>query len=144
MAFLLATLLQMYYLCTSMSSLFKINLDFAGFAASFICAIHCISMPILLSIGMVNSGHFLHNHTFDTVIIIIGICIAAMSLFSDYKMHKSKTPLTLIFIGFTVLIFGLKLGHDLPHILMSVVGSIFVASAHIINWKKGKNRVYKV
>lgn len=121
-----------------MSSLFKINLDFAGFAASLICALHCIAIPIVLSLGLVNSSHFLHNHYFDTAIIAIGIVIASMSLLSDFKIHKSKLPLGLIAFGFTILIIGLKLGHDLPHVLMSVVGSGFVATAHYINWKKGR------
>jgi hypothetical protein len=47
-------------------------------------------------------------------------------------------PLGLILFGFTILILGLKLGHDIEHVLMSVAGSTFVASAHFINWKKSK------
>jgi hypothetical protein len=121
-----------------MSSFFKLNLDFAGFFASFLCAIHCIALPVLLSLGAANSGFLFHDHTFDIVIIAIGIVIASISLLSDYKKHKSKLPLALIFIGFTVLILGLRLGHDLPHVIMSVIGSSFVASAHFINWKKSK------
>jgi energy-converting hydrogenase Eha subunit A len=128
----------MRYICTTMSSLFKINLDFAGFAASLICALHCIAIPIVLSLGLVNGSHFLHNHYFDTAIIAIGIVIASMSLLGDYKIHKSKLPIGLIAFGFTTLILGLKLGHDLPHVVMSVVGSGFVASAHFINWKKSR------
>ena len=31
--------------------IFKINLDFAGMAASAICAIHCMAMPLILSLG---------------------------------------------------------------------------------------------
>ncbi len=121
-----------------MSSIFKINLDFAGFAASLICSLHCIAIPILLSIGLLNSNHFLHNHNFDTFIIAIGIVIASLSLFSDYKIHKSKLPIGLIFLGFTILILGLKFGHDIEHVTMSIVGSACVASAHLINWKKSR------
>ncbi len=121
-----------------MSSIFKINLDFAGFAASIICALHCIAIPIFLSLGMVNGSQFFHNHNFDIFIIAIGIVIASMSLLGDYKIHRSKLPLSMILFGFTVLILGLKLGHDIQHVLMSVIGSGFVASAHYINWKKSK------
>jgi energy-converting hydrogenase Eha subunit A len=128
----------MKYICSLMSSFFKINLDFAGLAASMVCAIHCIAMPVLLSLGLMNGSQFMGNHYFDTFIIALGILIASLSLLGDYKIHRSKLPLGLIVLGFTVLIIGLKLGHDLPHVLMSVIGSSFVASAHFINWKKSK------
>lgn len=118
-----------------MSFLYKLNLDFAGVLASFICAIHCIAVPLILSLGVVNSGHWVHNHTFDIVVIVIGVIIASLSLLSDYKKHQSYFPILCIVIGFSFLAVGLKFEHSIYHMIWSVVGSCFVMTAHITNWK---------
>jgi cell division protein FtsW (lipid II flippase) len=118
-----------------MSFFNRINLDLAGGIASFICALHCIAVPIIFSIGAANSYHFLHNHNFDIVIVLLGLVIAWTSLRSDYKVHQSKTPFILVIIGFSILVLGLRLGHDLIHALVSVLGSCFVITAHYYNWK---------
>jgi hypothetical protein len=121
-----------------MSILYKLNLDFAGMAASILCALHCMALPLFLSLGFTTGSHLLHDHSFDIIIILIGIVVACLSLVSDYRKHKSFTPIITIILGFTVLIFGLKSGHGWLHAGISVLGSIIVTSAHIINWKKGK------
>jgi uncharacterized membrane protein YfhO len=121
-----------------MSFLYKFNLDFAGMAASILCALHCIALPLFLSLGLTTSSSLLHNHSFDIAIIGIGIVIACLSLLSDYKKHKSILPLSCILVGFVVLIYGLKSGHGYEHAAISVLGSLIVTTAHIVNWKKAK------
>ncbi len=122
-----------------MSFFYKFNLDFAGFAASFICAVHCVSLPILMSLGLTASSSFLHNHFFEMVIIGFGVVVATASLYNDFKKHKSYLPMAFILPGFMILIYGLKGHHDLTHTLVSVLGSTLVATAHILNWRKSKS-----
>lgn len=121
-----------------MSSFFKINLDFAGMAASAICAIHCMAMPLILSLGVAHSGHLFHDHTFDIAVIAIGIVIASASLITDYKKHRSLLPLMLVIVGFSVLTYGLTHGHGGIHLWISLIGSGLVSSAHFINWRKNQ------
>jgi hypothetical protein len=122
-----------------MSFFHKFNLDFVGFAASFVCAIHCLAIPIFISIGISTSTAIVHDHTFDLVIIGIGIIVAVSSLFTDIKKHNSYLPLSIIVIGFCVLLFSIQGHHDWKHAMISVLGSGLVASAHYINWKKVRN-----
>ncbi|HRG22017.1 MAG TPA: MerC domain-containing protein [Saprospiraceae bacterium] len=121
-----------------MSSFFKLNLDFAGMAASAICAIHCMAMPLILSLGVAHSGHLFHDHTFDIAVIAIGIVIASISLISDFKKHRSFFPLGLVIVGFSVLTYGLTHGHGGIHLWISLLGSALVSSAHFINWRKNQ------
>ena len=121
----------------------KINLDFAGLTASVICALHCIAVPIILSLGVANSSHLMHDHSFDIVVIALGIVIATFSLLGDFKKHRSLLPIMLVILGFSILTTGILMGHDTFHVFMSVIGSSFVASAHYINWKKGRNFAFQ-
>jgi hypothetical protein len=120
-----------------MSRIFNINLDFAGALASFICALHCMAMPLILSLGVANSSHWLHNHTFDIVIICIGVLIASASLYSDFKKHKSLMPISLVILGFSILSLGIT-RHDSGHLWLSLLGSMLVISAHYTNWRKAR------
>jgi di/tricarboxylate transporter len=123
-----------------MSSLFRINLDVAGVIASIICALHCIAIPLIFSLGLTSSGHLMHDHTFDIIIIVVGLVIASLSLINDIKKHKSFWPLILVFIGFIILGIGLtKDHHNYQHLYFSLIGSCFVISAHLTNWKMGRN-----
>ncbi len=107
-------------------------------AASAICAIHCMAMPLILSLGVAHSGHLFHDHSFDIAVIAIGIVIASASLITDYKRHRSRLPLLLVIIGFSVLTYGLTHGHGGIHLWISLMGSSLVSSAHFINWKKNQ------
>jgi hypothetical protein len=121
-----------------MSFLYKFNLDYAGMAASILCALHCIALPLFLSLGMTTGSNLFHDHSFDIIIIAVGVVIATLSLFSDYKKHKSILPIITIAIGFIILIYGLRSGHGWIHAGISIIGSILVTTAHVMNWKKAK------
>lgn len=107
-------------------------------AASAICALHCMAMPLIVSLGVANSGHLFHDHTFDIAVIAIGIVIASISLLSDYKKHRSSLPIVFVIVGFSVLTYGLTHGHGGIHLLISLLGSFLVATAHFVNWRKNQ------
>ena len=75
-------------------SLFSINADTAGFFTSMLCAIHCSAVPVLISLGLLGSGTWLHNHMIDWVVIGFGVIIASYSLFGDFvRKHRNILPL---------------------------------------------------
>ena len=121
-----------------MRSIFNINPDSAGFFTSFLCAIHCSAVPVMISFGMVGTGSWLHNHLFDWVIIAIGIVIASYSLIGDYlKAHRNILPLLMAIAGFLCLLTGMVEHHGVM-LVFSIVGGLTVASAHILNRRLGQ------
>ena len=117
-----------------MNKFFSLNIDFIGFVASFLCAIHCTAIPIVFSFGLIDMADMTHNHTFDFFIVGLGVIIASLSIIRDFLKHKIKLPITVAFIGISLLAIGL-LGHHSSHELMSVFGGILLASSHFINWR---------
>lgn len=105
------------------------NPDFMGIVASMTCAVHCLAVPLIASMGMMNTGH--HNHVFDFVFLSFGLVFAGFSLFRDVKVHRNFVPILLGLVGFTMLIIGI-----LNHIsLLSFFGGSAIAIAHIINFR---------
>ncbi len=114
---------------------FGLNLDFLGFSASLICAIHCALLPLILSLGALSGLSWLGSHAFDIVFIIISVIIASWSLFSSYLNHHRKTnALWVVLLGFMVIIASRMVGHEASHILMGA-GGFIIALAHYVNWR---------
>ncbi|MBK6363644.1 MAG: MerC domain-containing protein [Saprospiraceae bacterium] len=117
------------------SRFFQLHADSAGFFASLLCAIHCSAIPILISLGLMGSGSWLHNHLFDWIIIGFGFIMAGYAIVGDYvKKHRNIKPLILAVTGFIFLLVGM-IDHHGWMLIFSVTGGIMVASSHVLNWK---------
>lgn len=119
-------------------SLFNINADSAGFFTSLLCAIHCSAVPVLVSMGLLSSSTWLHNHAIDWLVIGLGIVIASYSLVGDFiRKHRSLLPVSLAGMGFAFLLLGM-IEHHGWMLVFSVTGGLMVATSHIINHKLGR------
>jgi MerC mercury resistance protein len=126
-----------------MKSIFKINPDTAGFFTSMLCAIHCSAVPLLISMGLLSTGTWLHNHMIDWVVICTGIVIASYSLVGDFiRKHRNYLPLLLASFGFLFLLLGM-IEHHGWMLVLSVMGGLMVASAHMLNHRIGAVRTVK-
>jgi hypothetical protein len=115
----------------------KINPDTAGFFTSMLCAIHCSAVPVMVSMGLLSSSTWLHNHAIDWVVIVTGILIAFYALVGDFlKKHRNLTPVVLAAFGFLFLLIGMIEHHGIM-LIFSVLGGLMVASAHVINHRIG-------
>lgn len=116
----------------------NINPDAAGAFASILCAIHCSAVPIMISLGVLSSASWLHDHLFDWVIIGVGIVIAGYSLVGDYlRHHHNLQPLFLATIGFLFLGIGM-IQHEGWLLVLSIAGGLIVAMAHYKNHLLGR------
>jgi hypothetical protein len=137
--FKLSLLLNIYF----MKSIFNINPDRAGFFTSMLCAIHCSAVPVMISMGLLSTSTWLHNHLIDWVVIGTGILIATYSLLGDFiKKHRNVIPLALATLGFIFLFVGM-IEHHGWMLIFSVLGGLSVASAHLYNHKLSRVMLVK-
>ena len=113
-----------------------LHLDFVGFSASMLCAIHCAALPFLLSMAPLAGLQFLDNPWIEYSIILLSFFIASNALIHGYRRHHRKSlALILAIIGFVLISLGHTLGVELIEILFTSCGGLLVAIAHLINWK---------
>lgn len=121
-----------------MKSFFQINADSAGFFTSMLCAVHCSAVPIMISMGLLSTGSWLHNHAIDWFVIGIGIVIASYSLVGDFvRKHRNPLPLTMALVGFVLLLIGMMEHHGWM-LVLSVLGGLSVATSHMVNHRLGR------
>lgn len=115
------------------------NLDFLGFSASILCAIHCAAVPLLFTLGSFGSLAFLENPLLEGTVLLIGCCLAFLSLLPGYfKKHRNRYPLLLMLAGSSLIICGHIADAFLAEIILVPIGAFIIAAAHYKNWHLNK------
>ena len=113
-----------------------LHLDFAGFSASMLCAIHCAALPFLLSMAPLAGLQFLENPWIEYSIILLSFLIASNALIHGYRRHHHRSlALVVAITGFILIALGHTLGVEQIEILFTSCGGVLIAIAHLINWK---------
>jgi len=112
------------------------RLDNIGITASTLCAIHCAIVPLIFtSLPLLGLG-FLTNPWFEWGMIILAFIIGVSSIcLSYFRTHRRLLPLTLLVIGFAIIICGhLFISNWIEGIIVPL-GGLTIAAAHFVNYK---------
>lgn len=113
-----------------------LHLDFIGFSASMLCAIHCAALPFLLAMAPLAGLQFLDNLWIEYSIILLSFLIASNALVRGYRRHHHKSwALVTATVGFILIALGHTLGSEQVEIFFTPIGGVLIAIAHLINWK---------
>ncbi|WP_286264298.1 MerC domain-containing protein [Thalassotalea atypica] len=110
-------------------------LDRIGIAATSLCALHCILLPILLPALPLLGLSFLADHTWEHVFLIMTALLGTVALFSGFKRyHRRLYPFYILYLG--VAVYWIK--HDFAEEVQPffiIVGAALMVTAHFINLK---------
>lgn len=123
------------------------NLDRFAIILSGLCALHCIALPLVitlfpfLSISM-HHGEDTHELLFHQIIVFIIIPVTLFALTTGYRCHKKWLPAVIASIGLVILLtpalfFDALMNHQLithdDEILITLIGGCIHAIGHILN-----------
>ena len=114
-----------------------------GLVLPFLCAIHCIALPFLVSLLPFLGQSFFSSEIFEWLMLLVGACTSAYLLTRDRRIHKQFSPIILALLGFGILSLGHIL-HEIPNaeFISIALGCTSLLFAYILNWnfiKKMKN-----
>ena len=114
-----------------------LHLDFIGFSASMLCAVHCAALPFLLSLAPLAGLQFLENPWIEYCIILLSFFIASSALIHGYrKHHQKKLSVLIAILGFILIAVGhLFESSEWWEIVFTSLGGVTIAVAHLINWR---------
>lgn len=115
---------------------FSRRLDIIGAAASWVCAVHCLVLPLFVAVLPLVGLSFLLDETTERVFIGISIFLAVISLFPSYlREHGKIQPILFAFggIGLIVLTHLLFEGSWLMKFLFLLTGAVLLSAAHLLN-----------
>ena len=114
----------------------RINWDFIGLSASFLCVLHCILLPICIPIFPLIGLSFINNEFYEALLIVVSLIIAFIAIYKGYKKYHNK--LLPIFIYVFVLLFfsaGFLTEKDTLERILHFLATGFLIMTHYYNWK---------
>ncbi len=115
------------------SSWLKRNADLIGFYSSMACMVHCIVLPVIITMSIFSiNGFGEHWHTLDY--IFIGLSFLAVL----YASKRSANPTIRMGLWFSFAIFSFALmAHEVAHwmLFISLAASVSLMVLHIVNYR---------
>src|SRR5262249_35569414 len=117
-------------------SLFARLADRLGATASFLCAVHCAALPLVLAALPALGLSFLANHEFERAFIAFASVLAATMLILGIRRHKQFRAMWFLVPGLVLLAAGVIVDADGARIMHAVLvscGGTLVALSHLTN-----------
>lgn len=118
--------------------------DYAGMAASALCLVHCLAMPLLLAafplLGLGGDHHALHDA------LLLGVSVPVLlALVPGYLKHRDPVALSLGVAGLlsflvAVFVLGPRVG-EMAETAGAVLSSVLLLGAHVRNHRYCKDCV---
>lgn len=114
-------------------------MDTAAVVLSGVCLLHCLALPILLTLLPVVNVSLLDEATFHIIMLVVILPVSVIALAIGCRQHKDTATLILGIVGLTVLTATALFGHEWFGItgerLVTSLGGLVLAAAHIQNYR---------
>lgn len=116
----------------------------AAVGASFACLIHCLALPLLLAAMPVLSSVLAIPEEFHLWVLAFAVPASGAALVSGRLRHHAIVPMLLGVFGLTLLALGaIVVGGERWETPVTVIGSLTLASAHLLNWRMRHGAGYR-
>jgi len=110
--------------------------DRFGMTASFLCAVHCAALPLVIaSLPAIGLG-FLANHRYERGFIAFASMLALTTLLVGFRRHRQFRPFGFLVPGILLLAAGIVVDfeeHATTHAILVAMGGTLVAVSHLTN-----------
>ena len=114
-------------------------MDTAAVVLSSVCMLHCLALPIVLTLLPIVNVTLLDESTFHLVMMVGILPLSVIALSVGCRQHKDSLTLILGGAGLLILTFTAVFGHDtlgLPgERIVTSIGGLVLAAAHIQNYR---------
>jgi len=112
--------------------------DNTAIALSFMCAAHCLVLPLLLIlIPSIFITQLVQNEIFHQLMIFSAIVISPFALYIGYFNHKNYTPALFSSVGLLFLVIAVSVSHQIlgeyGEVVFTLFGSSILIYGHMKN-----------
>lgn len=120
------------------------NIDKTAIGLSFICAVHCLLVPVVLVMAPSFAASTLVDEQFHLWMLIAVIPTSLLALTLGCKQHKNMNVMAVGILGLITLALATLFGHDLlgetGEKAASLVGASLIALGHLRNYTLCKHQ----
>ena len=115
------------------------HLDAIAVVLSGVCMLHCLALPLLLTISPILNVTLLSETVFHVLLLVFILPASVIGLTIGCRSHKDKITLVLGALGLSILTITAFFGHQLVGLtgerILTSFGGLILASAHIQNYR---------
>lgn len=119
--------------------------DRIGATASFVCAVHCALLPLVIAVlPAIGLGVFA-NHAFERAFIAFAAVLAIVSLVTGFRRHRRFRAFGFLLPGVALMLAGLMVdfdAHPVLHAVLVSIGGTLVALSHLANLRLAHRHVH--
>lgn len=116
-------------------------LDGFALCASSLCTLHCLGLPLLFALLPAFASRIDPGESFHLVMLALAVPTSLFALVQGQRRNGGRGPILLGIAGLTLMSVGaLMVETTLAEALWTVAGSLLLAGAHILNWRRGLRR----
>ena len=107
--------------------------DTTGACLSVACAIHCLSMPLLIAVLPLIGLGFFATERAELVLITGAIGLAIASLAWGVRLHRSWRALLILIVALAFIATSRTAVEGAFEVVFYSIGGVLLASAHLVN-----------
>jgi predicted branched-subunit amino acid permease len=116
-------------------------LDGMAVLLSGTCMVHCLVLPLLVTVLPIMQGNsLLDEQTFHLIMLLFILPTSLIALTIGCRKHKDRLTMVLGAVGLFILTFTALLGHEVFGLVgerfVTTVGGLILALAHIQNFRR--------
>jgi hypothetical protein len=112
------------------------RLDRMGLIVSGLCVVHCLAGLFLIGLLGIGGGLLL-DPAIHRVGLMLAVVIGAATIGANALRHGHRLPLALGATGLLLMAAAILSDHGAGEAVMTIAGVALVASAHLINIRRG-------
>lgn len=114
------------------------SLDKLAVSTSTVCAVHCLSLPLLLGVFPALGATVFGQEAFHVWLLWLVIPLSVVGLSLGCRRHKDLWVVALGFSGLAILVAAAVLGHDMlgetGERIATLIGAVAIAAGHLRNY----------
>lgn len=114
------------------------KLDVLALVLSGTCMVHCLALPLVITMFPILGGSLLEEDRFHALFLILVLPTSCVALIMGCRRHRDWLTGLLGAAGMAILVVAAFLGHDLAgetgERAMTICGGLTLSAAHILNF----------
>jgi len=119
--------------------------DRFGATASFLCAVHCAALPLVIAVLPAIGLGFLANHKFERGFVAFASVLAVTTLIVGFRRHQRFRAFWFLLPGILLLAAGMIVDFEssaTAHAVLVAIGGTLVAVSHLTNLRLAHGHVH--
>jgi hypothetical protein len=111
----------------------SVRIDLVGTCVSLVCAVHCLTVPFLVTVLPLAGVGVLLGGSLEILFIVASVVLATGSLCWGFRRHRRWRVFIVLGTALTMIAVGRFLASEPYELLFVFMGAVVLAAGHLLN-----------